>query len=270
MVQDELNKILENHLKWLKHEDGGECADLSNANLCGVNLCGACLINANLCGACLSGADLSKANLRDANLYDADLRDANLYGADLSGTNLRQANLKFAYLDGVNLKDANLYGADLFAADLSKAVLTGANLKQANLSDSVLIGANLTGSYMDTANLSWAVLDKGEQYRLGMILTEPIKGYKKTAEGNIIELEIPEGAIVFSINNCECRANKATVTKCEGIQHSWFDPGFEYKEGNTINIKEFNLQYNMECAEGIHFFRTKEEAEKYTIVDFGI
>jgi predicted nuclease of restriction endonuclease-like RecB superfamily len=28
-------------------------------------------------------------------------------------------------------------------------------------------------------------------------------------------------------------------------------------------IKDFNLMYNIECASGFHFFRTREEAEKY-------
>ena len=66
MTNEELKKIIEKHEKWLKSQEGGERADLRDANLCGANLCGA-----NLCGA-----DLRVANLRDANLCGADLRDA--------------------------------------------------------------------------------------------------------------------------------------------------------------------------------------------------
>ena len=38
---------------------------------------------------------------------------------------------------------------------------------------------------------------------------------------------------------------------------------FEYRLGQEINIKDFNLMYNVECANGFHFFRTREEAENY-------
>ena len=50
--------ILEKHQKWLKNEEGGECANLG-------------------------GADLKDANLRDANLKDADLSCVDLRNANL-------------------------------------------------------------------------------------------------------------------------------------------------------------------------------------------
>ena len=52
--QIELNEILAKHKKWLNGEEGGERADLRNANL----------RNADLSDANLSYADLSDANLR--------------------------------------------------------------------------------------------------------------------------------------------------------------------------------------------------------------
>ena len=101
----ELQKILGNHLLWLKSE-GGRRADLSDANLSSASLVRADLAGANLRGANLSGADLSGAYLSSANLSGADLRGADLLGADLSGADLR--------------------GADLLGADLSGAYLSGA------------------------------------------------------------------------------------------------------------------------------------------------
>ena len=83
----DLKSILEKHLKWLRNEDGGERADLSEA-------------------------DLSGANLSRANLFGADLSRANLFGADLSGANLFGANLFGADLSRANLSRANLFGAD--------------------------------------------------------------------------------------------------------------------------------------------------------------
>jgi hypothetical protein len=89
---EKMPAILEAHAKWTRGE-GGERANLRDADLYGANLGGADLRDANLFGADLGGADLRCADLYGANLRGADLRGANLYGA--------------------NLRDADLYGANL-------------------------------------------------------------------------------------------------------------------------------------------------------------
>ena len=66
MTTEELKKILEDHLKWIRNEVGGERADLSGADLSGANLSRANLSGANLSRANLSRADLSGANLSGA------------------------------------------------------------------------------------------------------------------------------------------------------------------------------------------------------------
>ena len=47
------------------------------------------------------------------------------------------------------------------------------------------------------------------------------------------------------------------------LLHSQYNVNFEYRLFQDINIKDFNLMYNIECASGFHFFKTREEAEKY-------
>ena len=122
------------------------------------------------------------------------------------------------------------------------------------------MSANLSDAY-----LSGADLDEKERYRLGQILKKPITGYKKTAEGVVITAEIPAGAIVFCINGKKCRTNRAKITDMGGkeILHSQHDNSFEYTLGKEIVIDDFNLIYNVECASGFHFFRTRKEAEHY-------
>ena len=63
MKQEELQEILDAHKKWIKGEDGGVRANLSDADLSDANLGGA-----DLRGADLEGADLEGANLEGANL----------------------------------------------------------------------------------------------------------------------------------------------------------------------------------------------------------
>ena len=113
MTSERLNEILKNHKKWLNNDNGGECANLTRADL-GY---------ANLTRANLRGADLRSANLRNANLGYANLR-----GADLRGANLRSANLRNANLRCADLRGANLINADLRGLDLTRADLRGANL----------------------------------------------------------------------------------------------------------------------------------------------
>ncbi len=252
MTQEELDKIVEQHQHWIYEDvDGWENM---RANLTGADLSRADLSGANLTGADLSRADLSGANLTRANLSMANLTEANLYKANLSMANLYKANLPMANLTRADLSMADLSGADLSWADLYKANLSRANLSGVDLSMANLYIANLT-----RADLS------NKEFRLGKVLDEPLTGYKKTKEGVVITAEIPAGAIVFCINGIKCRTNKAKITNMEGheVLHSQYDNTFEYRLGQEIEIKDFNLMYNVECASGFHFFMTRKEAEKY-------
>ncbi|WP_216351272.1 pentapeptide repeat-containing protein [Leptolyngbya sp. 'hensonii'] len=153
-------------------------ADLSDANLKGVDLTGAFLSKvplerANLLQATLNQANLSKArmnrvNLSSArlirtNLQQAQLSDASFTGADLGEANLVQANLQRARLGqtnalGATLRDANLTESDWRKADLSGADLSGANLRDANLSEAQLSGANLSFAQLQNVNFRRADL----------------------------------------------------------------------------------------------------------------
>ena len=170
-----------------------------------------------------------------------------------------------ADLRGADLRGANLSGADLRGADLSEANLSGADLSGANLRWADLLGADLSGADLSGANLSGAELSGADKFRLGKVLDEPLTGYKKTKEGVVITAEIPVGAIVFCINGSKCRTNRAKITDIDGhdVLHSSYDNSFEYRLGQEIEIKDFNLMYNVECASGFHFFRTRKEAEEY-------
>jgi len=174
---------------------------------------------------------------------------------DVEGWEDMRANLEGANLEGANLEGANLEGANLEGANLE-----GANLERANLERANLEGANLERAYLEDA-----YLEDADKFRLGKVLDEPLTGYKKTKEGVVITAEIPAGAIVFCINGRKCRTNRAKITDMGGkeILHSQYDNGFEYRLGKEIEIKDFNLMYNIECASGFHFFRTREEAENY-------
>ena len=194
-------------------------------------------------------SDFSCENLRHADLNGVNLSYANLSDADLSSADLRGANLSDANLSYANLSYANLRGANLSYADMRGANLSYANLSYADLSDAI-------GAALALARCSF--LPDGD-----------IVGWKKLENG-IAKLLIPSSARRSHAASRKCRASEAFVTQLflsdniypYGI--SQYDRTFLYKEGETVFPKEpFCEDRWDECASGIHFFITREEAEEY-------
>ena len=165
--KEELEKILDDHKHWLKRDcEGWENmrADLSGADLRGVNFCcrnlsGASLAGANLsyaelqsadlCGANLSGAELSYLDLRNA-----DLRNAYARGARFNASDLSHADCRFANLINAHFKGSDLSYTDFRCAEMDNAVFSGAKLDKTNFDSASLQGADLTGAEATDFHLS--------------------------------------------------------------------------------------------------------------------
>ena len=213
---------------------------------------------------------IAKGNQNKLNEYDfygANLRSANLSGADLSGANLRSANLSGADLSGANLRSADLSGANLSGADLS-----GANLRGANLSGADLSGANLRSADLSGANLLNVRYDECTGF-FALVCPEEgsFIGYKK-ANGHIVKLRITEDALRSSATSRKCRCSKAevlSITTLDGEDDgltsipSNYDSNFIYRVGTTVEVEDFETDRWDECAAGIHFFITRQEAVQY-------
>jgi len=99
---------------------------------------------------------------------------------------------------------------------------------------------------------------------------KPDKDWEKYKSGaNVIAvIRIPKGAVVFGNGYSKCRTNKAEVIKIEGYNenykyYSLYDDNFKYEIGKQMEIENFDYNHTKECASGIHFFLTKEEARNY-------
>ena len=227
-----LEEILERNLHWLNR-------DCKNWESVRADLHSADLHSANLCGANMRGADLHSADLHSADLHNANLCGANMRGADLRGADMSDADIC----------DANMRGADMRGANMIRADLRGANMIDADMRGANICNANMRGA---------------DKLRKGIKLSEPIIGWKKCKNNVLVKLEIPRGAIVFSINNSKCRTDKAKVLEIIGSDRAYSKyKFFSYYVGDVIEMFDFNCEYNVECAEGIHFFKSREEAENY-------
>ena len=185
-------------------------------------------------------ANLSGANLYGANLYEADLSGADLCRADLSGANLYGTNLRGAILSGANLYGTNLYGTNLYRANLYGA---------------------------KNVNIPLACPEKGS-----FIGFKKVRGTKE--EPLIVELEISEDAMRSSATGRKCRCSKAKVVSIttedgsdveDEYAHSSYDPEFIYEVGKTVEVSDFDPNRWNECAPGIHFFITRQEAVDYIV-----
>ena len=284
---EELEMILKNHKLWLDtHGAEGEQACLSYMDLTGVNLENAYLHRANLIGTNLQGANLENtglacvdftgANISHANMSYANLRYAIMDGADLSGANMRYSRFIYASLANADMSMSDLQGAIFTAADLR-----GANLTCSDMSCADLEGANLTNADLKDANLNHADLYNANltgvknlpDVSMACPATGSFIGWKRADNNFIVKLEIPTDAKRSSaIGSKKCRCNKAQVLAIENIDgtpaevtsvRSWYETGFIYTLGETVEEELFDENRFIECSTGIHFFMTREEAVQY-------
>ena len=226
ITKEELQKVLENHLHWLREDcDGWEKmkADLSNTDL--------------------RSADLSYADLRSANLSYADLRSANLSYADLSSADLRYANLSYANLSYADLSYANLSYADLRSADLSYA-----DLRSAKNVPFVPYVCPDFGMFIGFKKAYY----KSEPYIVVLEISEDAK--RLSATGRKCRCD---KAKVLEIQNVD--GSKADVE----FVCSQYKSSFHYKVGEIVSVDDFCEDRWNECSQGIHFFINRQEAVDY-------
>jgi hypothetical protein len=148
---------------------------------------------------------------------------------------------------------ADLRGADLRGADLRGADLRGADLRGADLRGADLRGADLRGA-KDIPPLIAATLN--------ICAEGDLIGYKKLCDSTICKLKIPAAAKRSNATGRKCRAEYAIVLEGEG--NSIYSPSFVYYIGETVRpTKLFCEDRWEECASGIHFYLTREEAENH-------
>ena len=163
----------------------------------------------------------------------------------------------FLWLEG----DPNGERANLSGAYLSGAYLRGANLSMANLSEANLYGANFCGADLHES--------KGVNYPMTCPERGSFIGFKRVRNNLIVELEITEDALRSSATGRKCRCSKAkvlSITNIDGTEsntnsaRSLWDPDFIYSVGETIEVPDFDTNRWNECAPGIHFLISRQEA----------
>ena len=90
--------------------------------------------------------------------------------------------------------------------------------------------------------------------------------------GYIVELEVPADAARSSATSRKCRCSHAkviSITNEDGspanvdVVYSSHDGSFSYRVGEIVKPDAFDPNRWNECAPGIHFFITRQEAVDY-------
>jgi hypothetical protein len=140
------------------------------------------------------------------------------------------------------------------AATLAEAVNLAIQAR-ANLSGANLSGANLSGAKNAALIIAQTrILPEGQ-----------IIGWKSCESGVIVKLSIPAEARRSHAFGRKCRAEFADVLGIfngeTGI--SKHDGKTTYRVGERVTCHAWSENWQEECAGGIHFFITREEAEAY-------
>ena len=262
----DIKEVLELHEKWLKDDEGGIRANLTNADLTNVDLRYADLRYANLTNANLRYANLRYANLTNADLTNADLKNANLTNADLTNADLTNADLRYADLTSADLTNADLKYTNLRYANLTNANLTNANLRETDLRETDLRYANLRGVKYNYLSIGLNLVCPEEGSYIGYK-----KAKIKDEDEVIIKLLITEDALRSSATTRKCRCSKAKVLSITSLDnkksyneaYSNYDNTFIYRVNEIVEVKDFDTDRWDECSAGIHHFITRKEAVEY-------
>ena len=251
ITENELLEILKKHEMWMKEEPGGERADLSNTDLKGIDL---------------AGAFLPWAILDGANLENAILSGIRLMHAELVGVNFTNAIMSEVNLSSANLTNANLTNVDFTYANLSSAILDNTKLKNTKLVQVCFDNAAIENLSLESENTI------NRFFPLACPSVGGFIGWKRAANNTIVKLCIPEDAKRSSAFGRKCRCNKAICLAIENLDGSptlatsiaskW-DKEFIYEIGKVASVDDFDENRFRQCAPGIHFFITREEAVNY-------
>jgi len=149
---------------------------------------------------------------------------------------------------------ADLTSANLRSANLTSADLTSANLRSANLRSADLTSANLTSA----VNAELVIARTRTVPPEGSVI-----GWKKCTGGVLVKIKVPEEAKRSNAFGRKCRAEFVDVLEvipAEAIGISIHDGNTQYEVGKRVACNVWDDDYRNECAGGIHFYITKEEA----------
>lgn len=275
VTKEEFNAMLLHFRTGENRWEGIRDVDVSGLNLRGIDIRGIAFQNVNF-----SSTTLDRALMQDALFRNCSFTAALIRSAHLEDTKLVECDIR-----GAVFINSNAQSARFVRCNLSCTYFNGADLTNASFGASELKEAHFDNAQMLHADLDDALCT--ETIVHGTPLVCPEKGgftaFKQCVEAKsykefVVELYIPARAKRSSATSRKCRASEAKVMgiysktgkrlsarELSGLHIvSHHNNLFEYKLGATVRpTRAFDENRWHECASGIHFFLTFEEAANY-------
>lgn len=208
--------------------------------------------------------------------FRKEIRDMDLSGMDLSGIDFSLSSFQNTVLDGVNFAGSSVENVLFDGCSMQGSVFQNANMVTASfrycdMQKCDIRGADLFGAALEHANLKGIISDEDTQwFRLYCPEEGAFLGYKKCFDDRLVQLLIPADAKRTSATRASCRCNKAKVLTiksldfAENFDEAWslINEDFVYRRGEWVEVKDFNEDRWQESTTGIHFWLTREEANR--------
>ena len=247
------------------------------------------------------GSDLSKLSFNGADLSDAWFKNCDLSYAYFRGANLDGASFDKCYAERTTFDGASMKGANISCCYFKVAYFYGSLMLNIKIYCSFFLlcgfdGAHISVNEVDSetnfldsdftkaCTISVRELSQAKNFSIPMtcpdtggfigwkqcFITDPDMPFFKEC---IVKLRIPAEAKRSSATGRKCRCDRATVLEIQDLEgnklpedtvaKSWHDKQFTYKVGEIVSVDNFCEDRWEECAPGIHFFITREEAVGY-------
>lgn len=279
MSQEELDGIIAKHEKWLLGEQDGERAMLSGFMFDRLDLS-----SRNLSRIMLRNCYFRMCNITKSCLLDSDLTESVFNFCDLSCADIHKCSMRNICAEVSNFNHCDLCECDISLGIFARCSFLDSSIHHSNLSFTKFMECSVSGCIFDCTDMSgckFKSCDIRDIYVNNVInfphipMTCPengsFTGWKK-ASGFIVKLQITEDARRSSATGRKCRCDKAFVVAIENIDGtpsmmqkvtSDYDENFVYCVGETVTEPTFCDDRFRECAHGIHFFMTRQEAVEY-------
>ncbi len=223
------------------------CSDFRSANFNNT-----CFERTNFNNSDFKSVNFSNSNFSNTNFHNADFSNSDFSYSDFNNTNFHNTNFNNSDFSYSNFHNSNFYNSNFSYSDFNNIDFRNANFSKSNFNKS------------NFSNVSFNYRITPEE---GVII-----GWKK-ANKKIVKLEINcSDEISGGLISRKLRTNKVKVLEIQNIDgtkvdineiRSDYDEYFVYRVGETIEIGDFVKDDKIECARGIHFFLTRNEAIHY-------
>ena len=255
ITQEELDKKLILHEKWLNKKEDGKQLNLSKVICENLDISWSILTQ-----AIFNNVDFINCKFYDTQFIDVIFTQCLLQDSSYSESTIVNSFFKRCTLTNLRINNSYFDNNFFINTEIKNIEPNTLNI----LNDQIPIHCPEEGEFIGfkKAYLRKVVVYKQDDcHNYYDVLYHPI----------LIKLRIPSDAKRCSATSNKCRCNKAEVLEITDYTgnnsylkaYSNYDHNFEYEVGKFVEVKDFDDNRWNECSTGIHFFLTKNEAMMY-------